>query len=303
MERKDFIQYSAWLGLGAMLSPKAALARGLEDRGNHLVILHTNDWHSRIEPFPENAGKYAGLGGAANRAALIHQFRKNYPNVLLLDSGDVFQGTPYFNYFNGSVEFQLMSKMGYDVITLGNHDFDAGLEGLVKQLDHAEFSIVNGNYQFENSVLKHEIKPYKIIRKGKFKVGVFGVGIELENLVPEHLYKGTKYIDPLLVANEIAAELKKQKCNLIICLSHLGYAYGSGKVSDAVLAQKTENIHLILGGHTHTFLDSPTQFVNKQGDKVLVNQVGWAGINLGRIDYTVNVLEQVKSTSSSLIKI
>jgi 5'-nucleotidase len=286
-----------------MLAPSTLFAGNRKDREDRLVILHTNDWHSRIEPFPENAGKYAGLGGAANRAALIQEFRNRYPHVLLLDSGDVFQGTPYFNYFHGAIEFQLMSQMGYDVITLGNHDFDAGLEGLVKQLDHAQFDIVNANYQFENSVLKHRVKPYQIIQKGKFKIGVFGVGIELKNLVPEHLYKGTQYVDPVEVANEISTELKHQKCNLIICLSHLGYAYSSGKVSDEDLAKKCSNIDLILGGHTHTFLDKPTQYVNKQGDKVLVNQVGWAGINLGRIDYSINMLEQVKSTSASMIKI
>jgi 5'-nucleotidase len=301
MNRKSFLSLGAKLGVGtALLSSQSLLASSNE---NKLVVLHTNDWHSRIEPFPSNSGKYANQGGASRRASLIEKIRSEGNEVLLLDAGDIFQGTPYFNVFKGSLEYKLMSEMGYDAVTLGNHDFDAGLNGLVNQLENASFSIVNANYSFENSVLKHAIKPYRIFKKGRFKVGVFGLGIELEGLVPKKLFSGTKYIDPVGIANDISRELKRKKCNLIICLSHLGYRYKSQKISDVKLAQSTENIDLIIGGHTHTFLSEPTQVTNAQGDITLINQVGWAGLNLGRLDFKINMFEHVKSDRMDLLKI
>ncbi|MEM1321666.1 MAG: metallophosphatase [Bacteroidota bacterium] len=250
-----------------------------------LCILHTNDVHSRIEPFKEDGGKRAGLGGAARRASLIRQVRAEEEHVLLLDSGDMFQGTPYFNYFGGELEFKLMSAMQYDAATIGNHDFDAGLEGLHKQLPHANFSLLSCNYDFSDTLMNGKIRPYQIFDKGGIRIGVFGLGIELEGLVPTELYGATRYLDPVKNANRVARELKKvQRCDYVICLSHLGYQYRSETISDVRLAKASTDIDLILGGHTHTFLEEPHVEQNAEGRPVIINQVGWAGIMLGRLD-------------------
>ncbi|MDB4107493.1 metallophosphatase [Bacteroidia bacterium] len=284
MRRKEFIHKAGLLAAGAAISPLSSLARN-KDR---LVILHTNDWHSHIEPFPADDKKYPGLGGAAKRSVLIDKIRAQYKNVLLLDSGDIFQGTPYFNYYGGELEFKLMSKMGYDYATLGNHDFDGGLEGFNQQLPHASFKFLCANYDFTDTLLAGKIDSYAIKRKGKFKIGIFGIGIELDGLVPKKLFGNVKYLNPIDKANETAQILKDKGCNLIICLSHLGYSYKSNKVSDTVLAKASSNIDLILGGHTHTFLSSPQAILNQNAKEIFINQTGWAGINLGRVDYETN---------------
>ncbi len=288
--RKNFLKQTLYLvGFGALAnSPVKVLARGLPKK---LTVLHTNDWHSRIEPFPLIDKNYGGMGGAALRAAVINRIRKEEGEILLLDSGDIFQGTPYFNFYGGELEFKLMSQMGYDCATLGNHDFDNGIDGFVNQLPHANFPFVNANYDFFNTDLKDKIQPYKIFRKKGLKIGVFGLGIALKGLVPDKLFGNTIYNDPIAIANQTAQELKYVKnCDLIICLSHLGYKYNSNKVSDEVLVSKTQNIDLILGGHTHTFLPEPLGYKNLVNKNVLVNQVGWAGLNLGRIDFTFEPL-------------
>jgi 5'-nucleotidase len=285
MKRKAFIQksLSAGLLLGASSFPFEAFAKGDAQK---ITILHTNDQHSRIEPFPMDGGKFQGLGGFAQRAVLINEIRQQEKNVLLLDSGDIWQGTPYFNKFGGELEFKLMSDMKYDASTLGNHDFDAGLDGFVKQLPHANFPFLNCNYDFSDSLLANKILPCKVFNYDEIKIGVFGLGIELEGLVPKDLYGNVKYNDPISNADKIASHLKHElNCDLIICLSHLGYKYEEKKVSDVILAQSTNNIDLILGGHTHTFFNHPEEFANRDGLKVLVNQVGWAGIYLGRLDF------------------
>jgi 5'-nucleotidase len=285
MKRKSFLQKSFTAGalLAASSFPYDALAKsGIRK----LTILHTNDQHSRIEPFPMDGGKYQGLGGFAQRATLINQIRKQEKNVLLLDSGDIWQGTPYFNKFHGELEFRLMSEMNYDASTLGNHDFDAGAEGFAKQLPLANFSFVNCNYDFTNSPLQGKIAPFKIFNLNNMKIGVVGVGIELQGLVPKDLYGDIKYNDPIENANKIAKELKLEHgCDLIICLSHLGYKYEEKKVSDLDLAAQSSHIDLILGGHTHTFFEKPEELRNADGARVLINQVGWAGIFLGRLDF------------------
>jgi 5'-nucleotidase len=258
--------------------------------------------HSRIEPFPANAGRNAGLGGMARRAALIKKIRSESENVLLLDSGDIFQGTPYFNFFGGELEFKLMSQMGYDVATLGNHDFDNGLEGLDKMLPNAQFDFVNANYDFSKTILKDRFQPYKIINKGAIKIGIFGLGIELQGLVPDKLYAETVYNDPIANAKEMVEELKAQGCHYIICLSHLGFKYDSEKLDDHKLAEAVSGIDLILGGHTHTFLDEPIWYENKQGHKTMINQVGWAGINLGRIDVTFGA-KNTKQIASGVLPV
>jgi 5'-nucleotidase len=205
---------------------------------------------------------------------------------LLLDAGDVFQGTPYFNYYHGELEFKLMSYMGYDAATLGNHDFDAGLEGLYKQLPNATFPFLTANYDFSQTMLKQAFAPYKIFIKEGVKIGVFAVNIELQGLVPDANYGLTKYQEPVQIALETATYLKQQAhCDLIICLSHLGYKYDDQKVSDVVLAKNTRHIDLIIGGHTHTFMETPDVQKNLDQEDVWINQVGWAGINIGRIDF------------------
>ena len=251
-----------------------------------LTVLHTNDVHSHIEPFPDNDPKYAGRGGVARRAAVINEIRRTEENVLLLDAGDIFQGTPYFNKFNGSLELQLMSKMGYDAATIGNHDFDNGIEGLNKQLPNADFPFISSNYDFSETVLSGKTLPYKIFEKGGLRIGVFGLGVELKGLVDSKLYGNTQYLDPRIKAAEMAHLLKvKKKCDLVVCLSHLGFAYENDKVSDKMLAKESKNIDVFIGGHTHTFIEEPFRYRNREGKEVLVAQAGWAGLNLGRIDF------------------
>ncbi|MBP8156918.1 MAG: metallophosphatase [Flavobacterium sp.] len=303
MKRRDFIQKtaasSALLGLGGL-----SLSSFKTINTKHLTILHTNDVHSYIDPFPGNHPKNPNMGGVARRAALIESIRKENPNVLLLDAGDIFQGTPYFNYYGGELEFKLMSMMKYDLATIGNHDFDNGIEGLHAQLPNASFEFVSANYDFKNTVMNGHVKPYKIFNKDGIKIGVFGLGVGLEGLVDKKNYKETKYNDPLGVAQDMVKELKQvQKCDLVICLSHLGYKYKDDpeKICDTKLAALTKDIDLIIGGHTHTFLDKPTVLKNVVGQDVLVNQVGCYGINLGRIDFYFDDDSAVVSKGKSIV--
>ena len=284
MNRRHFIQKtsaaSALLTLPLMsFSPSTT---------KKLTILHTNDVHSHIDPFPATDARNPNMAGVSRRAALIKQIRNENENVLLLDAGDVFQGTPYFNYYGGELELKLMSMMQYDLCTLGNHDFDNGLEGFYSQKHHAEFDFISANYDFKNTLLDGAIKPYKIFNKNGIKVGVFGLGVELSGLVDKKNYLETVYKNPIEVSQEMTKILKNKKCDLIICLSHLGYQYKNDpdKISDLKLAAATKDIDLIIGGHTHTFLDKPTIVKNLDGKEVLVNQVGCYGINVGRIDFT-----------------
>lgn len=269
-----------------------------------ITILHTNDVHSHIDPFPENDPKYAGLGGVARRSALIKKIRAEEKNVLLLDVGDIFQGTPYFNMYGGELELKLMSDMQYDASTIGNHDFDNGMDGLVKQLPNAGFPFLCSNYDFSDTPLLNKTQPYKIFEKGGIKIGVFGLGIELHGLVDKKLYGNTQYLDPMEKASTYAHLLKQdKKCDLVICLSHLGYSYKEEKISDELLAKQSRNIDLILGGHTHTFLDEPVRYRNGDGKEIIVAQVGWAGIKLGRIDYYFEKKSKKKEAIGTTLKI
>lgn len=287
MKRRDFIQKtaasSALLGLANI-----GLSSFSTIETKKITILHTNDVHSHIDPFPADHPKNANMGGAARRAALIESIRKEESNVLLLDAGDIFQGTPYFNYYGGELEFKLMSMMQYDLATMGNHDFDNGIDGFYAQLPHAKFEFVSANYDFKNTILNEIVKPYKIFEKDGIKIGIFGLGVELDGLVDKKLYKETVYNNPIEVAQDMSRILKHdKKCDLVICLSHLGFSYKNEpyKVSDLELAKKTKDIDLIIGGHTHTFLDKPVVEKNSENKDVVINQVGCYGINLGRIDF------------------
>lgn len=303
MNRRSFIHHiagsAAALGLSSV--PFDILARNEIVK---LTILHTNDVHSHIDPFPANHPKYPGMGGVAQRAAIIDKIRAEEKNVLLLDSGDIFQGTPYFNMYGGELELKLMSKMQYDASTIGNHDFDNGLDGLVKQLPHAAFPFLCSNYDFSDTLMAGKTFPYKIFFRDGIKIGIFGLGIELEGLVNKKLSGNTKYLNPIVKAAETAHLLKKEmKCDLVICLSHLGYKYKEEKISDMELAKQSLNIDLILGGHTHTFIDSPLTMRNRHGEEILVCQVGWAGIKLGRVDYYFKISSRKKHATASTLKV
>jgi 5'-nucleotidase len=301
MKRRNFIRNSAFAGLsigalGGLSSCK------LENFGMvKLTILHTNDVHSRIDPFPTTDSKYPGLGGFARRAEMIKQVRSEERTVLLLDSGDIFQGTPYFNYYGGELEFKLMSEMGYDAATYGNHDFDNGIDGLTIQLPHANFPFINSNYELSGTPLSESTLKNKVFEFEGIKIGVFGLGIELQGLVNPKLYGDVRYNDPITEANNQGNYLKKEMgCDLVICLSHLGYDYNSEKynfdtsrVCDKHIAENSQNVDIILGGHTHTFLNTPAYFVNSEDKSVMVCQVGWAGIKLGRIDLQIDTVSRL----------
>ena len=301
MKRKEFIKNTAaataFVGLGGLtsLSWKPASAK-------HITILHTNDVHSHIEAFGPDEGRNAGLGGVARRASLVEKIRQDNPNTLLLDAGDIFQGTPYFNFYGGELEFKLMSKLKYDAATIGNHDFDNGIDGLYAQLPHADFDFLISNYDFSNTIMDGKTKDYKVYMKDGIRIGVFGLGIELQGLVNDNLYKETKYLNPIEIATDMSRILKEEEnCDLVICLSHLGYEYsGSNKISDIKLAKATENIDLIIGGHTHTFLEKPTVETNKAGKNVLVNQVGCYGLYLGRVDFYLDSDKNIKSDGAKI---
>ncbi|MEX0273796.1 MAG: bifunctional UDP-sugar hydrolase/5'-nucleotidase [Flavobacteriaceae bacterium] len=253
----------------------------------HITILHTNDVHSHIDPFPTTHHRYADQGGLARRATVVQRIRHENPNTLLFDAGDIFQGTPYFNFYGGALEFKLMSMLRYDAATIGNHDFDNGIEGLLAQLPHAKFQLLSANYDFSNTVMDGHVKPYNLYVRDGIRIGVYGLGIKLKGLVSQKHYKETVYLHPYEVAQDMERILlEKEKCHLIICLSHLGYDYkNEDKPSDMGLARNTNHTHLIIGGHTHTFLEEPTVVQNALGKTTLVNQVGCYGINLGRVDF------------------
>lgn len=287
MRRREFIQKTA--AGSALVLGGLSLSSFNDPEPKKITILHTNDVHSHIDPFEATDPKYPNMGGAARRATVIENIRRENPNTLLLDAGDIFQGTPYFNYYGGELEFKLMSMMKYDLATMGNHDFDNGIEGFLKQLHHAKFNFVSANYDFRNTVLEGMIKPYRIFEIAGLRIGIFGLGVELRGLVDKKLYKETKYLNPIEISQDMSRILKYEKnCDLIICLSHLGFLYDKEpkKISDLTIARTTKNIDLIIGGHTHTFLSKPYIAKNLAGKEVLVNQVGCYGLNLGRIDFT-----------------
>ena len=264
MDRRKFIRKSS-LGLLALPLITNTSWTFRSEKKKRITILHTNDMHSHIDPFSKNDKRYAGMGGMRKLGGLIHQIRTQEKNVLLLDSGDIFQGTPYFNKYKGEVELKIMSNLGYDASTMGNHDFDNGIEGFKKVLPYSNFPFLCSNYDFSNTILDGETKTHLVKKVDGIKVGLFGIGIELNGLVEKRLFKETKYLDPIEQANFYAKKLKEDyHCDLIICLSHLGYSYDSTKISDLVLARKSENINIILGGHTHTFLEEATKVTQQK---------------------------------------
>lgn len=288
LNRRSFIKQSLALGAIATFgsfSVQAATA----PKTKRLTILHTNDVHSRIDPFPMDGSRNQGLGGVARRSTLINKIRGEEKNVLLVDSGDMFQGTPYFNMFDGKLELELMSKLGYEAGTFGNHEFDNGIDRLAAQLHRANFPFLTANYDFTGTILEGRTKEHVIIEKNGLRIGLTGVGIDVTGLVDPNNHKGMAYLDPIPVVNRIAKMLKEdKKCDLVICLSHLGYKYKDDKIDDLKLAAASRHVDIILGGHTHTFLDEPTRVRDLDGKEVWVNQMGFAGIRLGRLDVVFN---------------
>lgn len=297
LNRKRFLQQMAILATAAAL-PMDAMAKTLQsalNSGNHksqnrldLLVLHTNDLHSRIEPFPANH-PMAGKGGIANLATLIQQHKKQHPHVLLLDCGDVFQGTPYFNLFGGAVEYQWMQNMDYHATTIGNHDFDNGIEHLANMLEkNPGVGMLNCNYDLSKTRLKEFVKPYRLVKMGGKTIGITAVGISPENLILDRMIPGLLYQDPVIELQKTVNHLRnKVHCDAVFVISHLGYSYDTDKIDDLKLAAQTHGITAIVGGHTHTFLKNATEVTNAEGQTVLVNQAGWGGLMLGQLRFSI----------------
>lgn len=251
-----------------------------------LSVVHTNDMHCHFDPFPPTDAEYPGKGGIVRLASVVERYRKENPNMLLLDAGDMFQGTPYFNYFKGDLIAKVMSKMGYDAGTIGNHEFDNGLGDILSALQYASFPLISSNYDFSDTILAGKIRESYVMKKGELKVGFYGLGVELDGLVSKNNYGATRYLDPVETALKMEKRLKKDySCDLVICLSHLGFSYQHDKVSDMILAPQTQYTDLIVGGHTHSFLEKPSIVKNAAGSLVVVNQAGWAALEIGKIDF------------------
>jgi len=250
-----------------------------------LVILSTNDTHSQLEPFGAGEGNDSGLGGIVRREAIIRGIRHTEPNVLVFEAGDFVQGTPYFNLFKGDAEMELMNLLGLDAVTLGNHEFDNGIEALAVMLKKADFPIVCTNYDLSSTALRDLVKPWLVLKRGGLRIGVVGANIDLKGKSMTSNYEGLVYLDPLTTVDARAGWLKKnKKCDIVVCLSHLGLEYKDGKPDDVTLAAKSRNIDVIIGGHTHFYLKEPILKQNLNGDSVIISQMGKGGVYLGRLD-------------------
>ena len=303
MKRRDFIiQTSA---ATAITLSGFGLSSFSSAKTKRITILHTNDTHSHLDTFPQTDAKFPNQGGAAKRATIFNKIKNENPHTLILDAGDMFQGTPYFNYYGGELEIKVMNMLQYDAGTIGNHEFDNGINSLAEQIQKANFDIINANYDFKNTLMNGLTKAYKVFVKDGIKIGVFGLGIKLEGLVNKSEYGETLWNNPIEIAQDVTRILKDElKCDLIICLSHLGYHYGNNSqmISDLDLAAKTKNIDLIIGGHTHTFLEKPTVVLNAEQKEVVVNQVGCYGVRNGQIDFYFDEFKS-KSTTARVIKV
>ncbi len=302
IDRRKFLRTSIVGGAAALALPNtaarllsatttAAISEPLFDvaAGETLItILHTNDTHSQIDPISDSDKQNGGKGGVARRATLVKQVREQNPNTLMVDAGDVFQGTPYFNFYKGEVEYKSMSLIGYDVVTLGNHDFDNGVDALAAAMKFANFEFVSTNYDVRGTPLESRVKSYAVRTFGDVRVGLFGLGISPDNLITPENFKGVKYLDPVKMARGAARLLRdREKCQLVIGMSHLGY-YPNRKgdeVGDTQVAAQVGGIDFIASGHTHTFMQKPFLQKNPDGKDTIIFQVGKSGIYVGRIDF------------------
>lgn len=253
-----------------------------------LVLLHTNDVHSQLEPLPADDPRNPDMGGILRREALCRTIRAQEPNVLVFDCGDFVQGTPYFNFFKGEAEVRLMNGVKPNAVTLGNHEFDNGVAFLADMLKQAEFPIVCTNYVMKRTPLSRYVKPWLVLRQGGLRIGVVSANIKPDGLIAQANFQGIRWLDPIKTADKRAAWLKRvKKCDVVICLSHLGYKMDEGMADDLALAAGSRHIDVILGGHTHTFLRQPVKVNNLNGQPVIINQVGKAGVFVGRLDLLV----------------
>jgi 5'-nucleotidase len=280
INRRTFLTTSAAFGVGLI-----ACSRNVFAADTVITILHTNDTHSQIDPLPANDAN-AGKGGVARRATVVKRVRKENPNTLLVDAGDVLQGTPYFNFYKGEVEYKAMSAIGYDVGTLGNHEFDNGVEALAKALTFANFDIVSANYDVKGTVLEQRVKRYVVKTLAGIRVGLFGLGVSPVALITPDNFKGVTYIDPVVAARDVVKKLREEeRCALVVCMSHLGYN-ADAKSGDSFVASQVDGIDFIASGHTHTFMKEPVTQTQPCGAKTTIFQVGKSGIYVGRVDFT-----------------
>jgi 5'-nucleotidase len=300
ISRRKFLSSSAIAGAALVTFPRAFAFSADE---TVITILHTNDTHSQIDPLPSN-DRNAGKGGVARRATLVKRVRKENPNTLLIDAGDVLQGTPYFNFYRGEVEYKAMSAIGYDVGTLGNHEFDNGVEALAAALKFANFDIVSANYDVKGTALEGRIKPYVVKTVGGIRVGLFGLGISPTALITPENFKGVTYNDPVIVARNVVKTLREQeRCALVVCMSHLGYPLSSrpsNNIDDPKLVAQVDGIDFIASGHSHLFMDKPVEQTQPCGAKTLIFQVGKSGINVGRVDFTFRTGKLIGATGRVL---
>lgn len=251
-----------------------------------LYILHSNDTHSCILPMSKNLADtlVAGRGGFLRRITMIKEERKKHPDLLYIDSGDFFQGSPYYTMFQGDVEIGLMNRMQLDATTLGNHEWDFGVERLAENLRAANFPVVCSNYDFTGTALEGLVKPYVIIKRNGLKIGIMAVGPKLAGLVDVKNFKGVEYKEPVPVALATATMLKKEKkCDVIICISHLGW----GRDGDISLIEGSRYIDLVLGGHSHTYFKELRYVKDLDGRDVPVDQNGKSALFMGALTLEV----------------
>jgi 5'-nucleotidase len=301
--RRKFLGSSAVLG-AALLTPSSI--KGLFHGGGNLAltapllrpsagetlitVIHTNDTHSQIDPFPNDDPQYPGKGGVARRATLVKRVREENPNTLLIDAGDSFQGTPYFNFYKGEVEYKSMSQIGYDAATLGNHEFDNGIASLAAAMRFAGFDIVSSNYDVRGTVLEKRVKRYIVREVAGVKIGLFGLGVGPKGLITPVNFQGITYLDPVETARSVVKDLReREKCSLVLCMSHLGYykVPKGDEVGDSQVSAQVDGIDFIASGHTHTFMKNPVIQKQPSGKDTIIFQVGRSGINLGRVDFTM----------------
>lgn len=259
-------------------------------QSKQLYILQTSDTHSRIEPVsPHSSDPYAGLGGVARRAAFVRQARSEHPDLLLVDCGDISQGTPYYNMFGGELEVKAMNLMGYDAMTIGNHEFDNGLDNLARLIRLADFPVVCANYDVTGTVLEGLVQPDVVIERDGLRIGLFGLGAELDGLVQSDKCEGVRFLDPVETARREVKRLREdEQCDVVVCLSHLGISGDeSDPISDQALVRGTQGIDLVLGGHSHTYMERPRYLMNAAGKSVPVMHVGKNGTYVGKIILTL----------------